>query len=140
VLLTGRTFSRLFDLAASWRFYRSAMDRRRPGSALSHNAFGRYARRRCSVYASLRGSALFGQFQEFDGREVFCVSHQAPVSHRDGVELLKKLASDRNTPAVLAVTEDLVSMLIRLGFRDTGYTHVSDFRGLPVTKRLLANF
>jgi hypothetical protein len=94
---TGKIFSRLFDLTAAWRFYRSAMDRRRPGSALSHNAFGHYARHRCSVYASLRGSALFGQFQEFDGRAVFCVSHQAPVSHRDGVELLKKLASDRNT-------------------------------------------
>ncbi len=140
MLVSGKTFSRLFDLASTWRSYRDAMARRRPGSELSHNAFGYYTRHRCSVYLSPKGSALIGQVRKYDGHEVFCVSHHAPASHRDGVELLKKLARDRNVLAVLTVTEDLVSMLLRCGFRDTGYTHVSDFRGEPVQKFVLANF
>jgi hypothetical protein len=78
--------------------------------------------------------------REHEGREIFVISHQAPVSHRDGAELLRKLACDKNTPAVLMVTADLVSMLVRLGFRDTGHRLTADFRGWPVEKFVLANF
>ena len=139
MLVSGKTFCRIFDTATAWRRYSGAMDRRRPGSSLSQNSFGHYVRRSV-VYMSLKGSALVGQMREFEGREVFCVSHHSPASHRDEVRLLRKLAGDRELPAVFAVTEDLVGMLTRLGFRDTGRSCVSMFRGTSVAKRIVVNF
>lgn len=138
MLVQGSTYAKLFDLSKAWRFYRDAMNRRRPGAALEHNRFGRYARK-CSVYCHGQ-SAVFGQIQEWEGHEIFCVSHQAPSSHREGVELLKKLAKDHHVKAALAVTSDLVSMLERIGFRNTGLTEDCDFRGFSVKKIILTNF
>jgi hypothetical protein len=138
MLIRGAMYSKLFDLAQAWKHYADAMDRRRPGSALTHNAFGHYARR-CDVYCH-NGSALFGQMNEWEGQEVFCVSHQAPRTHREGVALLKKLAGDRHVRACLAVTSDLVSMLERIGFRNTGKVIPCNFRGDVVLKHILVNF
>ena len=83
---------------------------------------------------------MFGQIQEWEGQEVFCLSHQAPRTHREGVELLKKLARDRHVKACLAVTSDLVSMLERIGFRNTGEVVPCYFRGGVVRKHILVNF
>lgn len=129
---------RCFDMAAVWRTYATAMDRRRPGSALGHNAFGRFTSKGMA-YISARGSALLGQLNEFEGRPVFCVSHNAPATHRDMVGLLKKLSKDTTTPTALAVTEDLAGMLQRIGFRYAG-TAPSSFRGELVEKQIFTNF
>lgn len=138
--MSARTYFRAYDMAGTWHQYRDAMHRRRPGSALSHNAFGRNARRGV-VYADLQGSALFGHLHHHEVLgEVFVVSHQAPRTHRGMVNLLRALARDRRVRCAFFVTADLVDMLVRCGFVNTGHTETSWFRGVPVTKHVVVNF
>ena len=136
MLLSTRSYLRCFDMAEAWKHYRDAMVSKRPGSALSQNNFGYYIRHRCVVYSSQQGSAIFGQIDK-DG--ILIVSHHAPVSKRDGVELLRKLAKD-DQKVVFAVTIDMVGMLERLGFKNSHQTICTDFRGVDVEKHILTNF
>jgi hypothetical protein len=137
MLMSSKSFCKCWSLAETWKNYKAAMSARRPGSELNHNGFGYYVRRRCVVYSSLKGSAIIGQINE---EGMLLVSHHAPSSRKDGVELLRKLNLDRSVKAVLAVTEDLVSMLEKLGFINQHQTMVSDFRGHNVEKHLFTNF
>lgn len=141
MLIRGRTFLKLFDLSRTFQAYKTSMSKRRPWGVLPQNALGRYIKKRCHVYLdAATGSVLIGQCTTAGGVDVFCVSHFAPVSQKSGVALLKRLAADYTCPAVLAVTPDLVDMLLRCGFIDTGREVQSIFRGIPTTKSILANF
>ena len=135
MLMSSREFLRCFELSSTAKNYRASMDKRRPGSALSQNRFGWYLRHRCMVYASQKGSAIVGQWRN----ETLMVSHFAPVGQRDGVELLKKLAADKSVKALFAVTEDMVGMLERLGFKNLQHTENMDFRGQIVLKHIFSN-
>lgn len=136
MLMTAKQYFRCFEASEVWRRYRDAMVSKRPGSALTQNRFGWYVRHRCVVYTSQKGSAIFGQVDQ-DG--VLMVSHHAPISKRDGVELLKKLAKD-DLKVVFAVTNDMVTMLERLGFKNCNHVINTDFRGICVKKHILTNF
>ncbi len=135
MLMSSRQFLKCFELADIHKQYRSSMNKRRPGTALSQNRFGVYVRRRCAIYASQKGSAIIGQWQN----DTLCVSHFAPAGQRDVTELLKKLAKDASVKAFFAVTEDMVSMLERLGFKNLQYTEDMEFRGMVVKKFFLSN-
>jgi len=137
MLMSSHSFLQCWSMAEVWRSYKNAMSSRRPGSELRHNNFGYYVRKRCVVYSSLKGSAIIGQINE---EGMLLVSHHAPSSRKDGVELLRKLSRDRSVKAVLAITEDLVSMLEKLGFINQHQTVVSDFRGESVVKHIFTNF
>lgn len=135
MLMSSREFLRCFELSSTAKNYRASMNKRRPGSALSQNRFGWYVRHQCVVYASQKGSAIIGQWQN----DTIMVSHFAPVGQRDGVELLKKLAADRGVKALFAVTDDMVGMLERLGFKNLQHTEIMYFRGEEVLKYIFSN-
>lgn len=139
MLVSGKTYLECFNMADSWHAYRNAMNRRRPGSALNQNDFGRYVKK-SFVYMSNHGSCLVGQFHEYNGKEIFCVSHHCPASHRDMVCLLKKLCHDKNLKVCFSVTSDLVGMLQKIGFFNTGEIVPCTFRGDVVMKHILTNF
>lgn len=140
MLFSAKAFLKCYDSAFCWRNYRRSMAKRRPGSELRHNAFGRHVRKHCFVYGDVFGSAIFGAFETVAGKTVFSGSHYAPATNRSGLSLLKKLAGDTDFPAAFAVTEDLAQMLIKAGFRDAGLSHTAFFRGHPVQKRVFVNF
>ena len=129
---SGRTVAKCFDMATLWKRYARSMRRRRPGSELDHNSFGRHCRRSCAFMAE-DGSVVFGETRN----EVFFISHFCPASRRGGVNLLKELAKNSRVPVVAAVTADLTSMLERCGFSNTGLKVPQWFRGTEVEKNVL---
>jgi len=135
MLIRSKEYAKLFEISIAWRNYAKAMNKRRPGSELNHNAFGKHVTRYTYAYISINGSALFGEFKN----EIFCVSHFSPVSNRDMVNLLTKLSKDRSIKALFAVTEDLVLMLQKIGFVNLNQTIETYFRGEITTKFLLTN-
>lgn len=121
----------LKNSSSIWKQYLKSMNIRREGSSLEHNAFGRYLKK--STILTYKNSFLIGQLK--DG--AFCVSHYAPSSRREGVELLKHAASLQKK-VVFAVTGDIAPMLQKLGFRPAGKCS-SWFRGEQVEKHLFIN-
>ena len=115
-----------------WRNYMTAMDKRRPGSALSWEHFRSYILSPSVVYHSHGGSFIFGQVQ--DG--IFFPSHFAPKGPKSAVELLKLM---RSKAVCFAVTEDLSSMLQRLGYKRLPLRVSCDFRGTKVQKVILVS-
>jgi hypothetical protein len=79
---------------------------------------------------SQKGSAIIGK--EIEG--IFFVSHYAPKTNKDGVILLRKLASDSCIKTVFFVTEDLVDMLVGCGFKTRNKEVMAVFRGTPTKK------
>lgn len=127
----GKVAAQVLSMSKVWRNYAASMSRRRPGSELGHNSFGRYARR-ASVFV-FRKSACIGQM---DAAGRFWVSHFAPASRREGVEMLRELR--HRCPVGFAVCHDLVGMLVKIGFNVVG-SGPADFRGEVVEKTILVN-
>ena len=127
----GSLAAKALNMSDVWRNYAASMRRRRPGSELSHNAFGRYARR-ASIFVFKR-SACVGQM---DAAGRFWVSHFAPASRREGVEMLRELK--HRCPVGFAVCPDLVGMLTRIGFTVVG-SGPAYFLGEVVEKTILVN-
>lgn len=115
-----------------WANYETAMNKRRPGSALSWERFRSYILQADVVHYAHAGSFVFGQMQ--DG--IFFPSHFAPKGPKSAVELLKLL---RSRAVCFAVTDDLSSMLQRLGYKRLPLTVSCDFRGAKVQKVILVS-
>lgn len=127
----GKVATKVLNMSTVWRNYAASMSRRRPGSELGHNSFGRYARR-ASIFI-FEKSACIGQM---DAAGRFWISHFAPASRREGVAMLRELR--HRCPVGFAVCPDLVGMLLRLGFYVVG-SGPADFRGEIVEKTILVN-
>ena len=122
---SGKEGLKMLDASFLWKNYSRSMQKRRPGIELRHNAFGRYVSN-SDIFIFGR-SALIGQMQG----EHFCVSHFAPSSKKEGVQILKEVR--RQTKVVFAVTSDLAKMMEKLGYQKKGET-VTPFRGAQVKK------
>lgn len=117
-----------------WTAYADSMKKRQPDSVLPLLSFTKYI-----VYSGFpvyifdhNDSYIIGQLRE--GR--FRVSHFAPSSLREGVAALKELLKFDNI--VIAVTEDLKPMLIKLGGLYSGIVIPTFFRGEYVQKHIIA--
>ena len=129
---SGRVVAKCFDMATLWKRYAKSMRRRRPGSELDHNSFGRHCRKSYAFMAE-DGSIVFGQLRD----EVFFISHFCPASRRGGANLLKELSRNGRMSVVAAVTADLIKMLEKCGFSNTGMKVPQWFRGAEVEKFIL---
>ena len=128
-ILSGRNAARLLSVPELWAKYAHSMNKRRMGSALNHNAFGRHFVR--SAIFVFGDSALVGNV--IDGR--FWVSHFCPATQREGIAAIREL---KNHGAVgFAVTADMVGMLQKLGYKNIGITVPTNFRGQTVIKHIL---
>lgn len=129
--ISGRCFCCTFDMATVWHGYKKSMSKRRPESVLSQNVFGHYVKSAsCFVFGN---SALFGMWKG----NSFCISHFAPASRREGVEMLKAIIGS-GKKVIFAVTCDLVDMLSRLGCKTIG-EHVIQWNGQDIKKYILVN-
>jgi len=130
---SGKTVAGIFEMSQLWESYAKAMRRRRPGSELSHNAFGRYVRRAAAFVHHT--SVVIGKM---DG-DTFMVSHFSPRTNREGVGMLRALAAQHRVKVILAVTEDMARMLKKCGFINCNETVKTMFRGEEVVKHLFTN-
>lgn len=133
--LSGKRLLSLFPMSGIWRQYKNSMSRRRPESVLFHNAFGRYARRAWALVLVENGkqSFLLGSWE----KDMFFASHFCPATQRHGLRLLQAVKA-WDQQAVFAVTEDLASMMEKLGFLRVGEC-MAPFRGQLVKKVVYTN-
>ncbi len=118
--------------------YENSMNKRRPGSALNIESFSNHI---CHhAYSYMYGkSYVFGNIEEdLLGKEIFQVSHFAPASNKEGVNLLKSLRKYNNV--VFAVSIDLKPMLEKIGYFSSEETKVLvKFRSEMVEKYILTS-
>ena len=130
-ILSGHQAARLLPVSTLWANYAHSMNKRRMGSALEHNSFGRHLVR--SAVFVFGNSALVGNIT--DGR--FWVSHFCPNTQREGIAAIREL---KNHGAVgFAVTADMVGMLQKLGYKKLEITVPTNFRGQTVVKHILVS-
>ena len=122
-LVRGKAYCRYTDISAIWKKYARSMRKRRAGSELSANSFSYYVSHSAHVFFYGQ-SALIGQYQD----NTFCVSHFAPATQKEAVRMLNA-ALKAEQKIVFAVTADMVRMLEKIGYRNTGITIPSEFRG-----------
>lgn len=73
-----------------------------------------------------------------NNRDLYFVSHFAPSSMREGVEIIKNLSKEESN-IVFAVTSDLVSMVEKCGFVNTGVKQDHYFGDEIVEKTILVS-
>ena len=93
-----------------YKYYSTAMGRRR--TPIEEEAFLNYMTQESVITFWHKDSAILGQMRG----GIFCPSHFCPKTDRQGVEMLLAMKADTQV-CVFAVTEDLVGMLSRLGFK-----------------------
>jgi hypothetical protein len=115
-----------------WINYAKSMAKRRPDSILDVDRFLNYLKND-DVYAFILESegGIIGQLKY----GVFKPSHFCPNGSSSGVKILKKLKEYNNI--VFFVTDDLISMLQKLGYHTSNDTNLDmEFRGEVVKKHI----
>jgi hypothetical protein len=118
---------RIYDI---WNQYANAMAKRRPDSVLPIERFEYYIMNYAGMF-KYKDSYIFGR----KINDFFIPSHFAPKSMKEGVEMLKDLKKYDNI--IFVVTEDLASMLKKLGYKQLPHTVKKNFNNVLTDKKIL---
>ena len=112
--------------------YKTAMERRRQGSALEYQQFYDYILREDVECFRWGYSYVFGGYRE----GIFFPSHFAPASLKEGMLIMQALQKER---VALLVPDDLATQAEKLGFIRIQTKIPCQFRGELILKNLLVS-